>query len=934
MKITIASIVLFFAFVFSSVAQTTNSIKGVVVDTVDNVKIRATITVVNAKDSILVKFTRSNADGTFTVTGLPAGKFSIWITHPDYADRTENFTLDAANPTRDFGNVNLLLRERVLNEVKIKGAPIALKIKGDTSEFNARAYVIQPNDKIEDLLKQVQGMEVDKDGKVTFMGQQIKKFLVDGEEFFGDDPLLVTRNLRADMVDKMQVYDRKSDQASITGIDDGVKIKTLNVKLREDKKNGMFGKVSAGVGNSGFYNGQAMVNKFKGNYKFSVYGTTANNGINGLGYDDAARLGASSSTTVTFDDGSEGTYFDSGDDIDGAYYGGRGFPSARTGGVHYDTKFNEGKQSINTNYRIGVLALTNNENTLTQQNLPEIPANSTDPADKVINRASDKSSYNHTFRQRGDVTFQTNPNASTSLKIAVDGTFKDMDNNSSGVSTIENGAGKLLTRETQTQTEAGTQKAFNASFLYSKKFKKPNRVFSWNVSESYQESTSKLQFYSLIYSPASPTDIIIDQYKPTTASSSVLNSNITYNEPLSKTLSLGLNYGLGLNNSSSDRESFNKSGSNNYDVLDAQYSNNYKFNQLMNQLGAIFSYKSADTKTTFTFGTRASNVNFKQIDQYTGNVYKRSFVNWSPQSRFQHKLAPSEYITVQYNGNNSQPTIEQIQPIRVNTDPTNIILGNPNLGPSFRHNMSAGYNISQEITGKSFYVDASYGLTTNTIISDITFDKFGRSVIQYVNLTNKKPSYYNIYASMSRKMGIFNMGFNISTNGNTTYSYSNSVINESKNTRYNASVRIGASKAKKYSFSVSGGPNYTFVSQSLQSQNSYNSAGFRGYAYFTLYLPAKFQLGSDIDYNYQAAVPNAPAVSQPILSASLNRAFFKNESLKLSITGNNLLNVTQNYRNITANGFTQTSYAGIRRYFMVTLSWDFTKFGTTDATSN
>ncbi|MFD0750524.1 outer membrane beta-barrel protein [Mucilaginibacter calamicampi] len=934
MKIAIASIVLFFACVFSCAAQSPYNIKGVVVDTVDKVKIRATVTVINAKDSILVKFDRSNGEGAFNITGLPAGNFSLWITHPDYADYTEKFTLDAANPEHNFSSVNLLLRERVLNEVKIKGKPIELRIKGDTSIIDARAYVIQPNDKVEDLLKQVPGMTVDKDGKVTFMGEQIKKFLVDGEEFFGDDPLLVTRNLRADMVDKMQVYDRKSDQASITGIDDGVKVKTLNVKLREDKKNGMFGKVSAGVGNSGYYNGQAMANKFKGNYKLSVYGTTANNGINGLGDDDAMKLGAASTNTVTFDDGSTGTYFGSGDDIDNSYYNGRGFPSARTGGVHFDTKLNDGKQSINTNYKIGVLALTDNANTLTQQNLPA-SVEITDPADKILNKSSDRSSYSHTFRQRGDLTFQSNPNASTSLKIAVDGTFKDIDNNSSGLSIIENGAGKLLTRETQTQTETGTQKAFNASFLYSKKFKKPNRVFSWNVSETYNESNSKLQFNSLIFSPdKAPTDSKIDQYKPTTIESSVLNSNVTYNEPLSKTLSLGLNYGLGFNNSSSDRASFNRSISGKYDAFDSEYSNSYKFNQVMNQLGAIFSYKSADTKTTLTFGTRASGVNFKQIDQYTGNIYKRSFVNWSPQTRFQHKLGPSQYISIQYNGSNSQPTIEQIQPIRINTDPTNITLGNPNLGPSFGHNISAGYNFSQEITGKSFYINASYNFIANPIISNITVDKFGRSVIQYVNLTDKMPGNYRIYANMNRKMGMFNTGFNLSTNANTTYSYSNGAINQSKNNRYSANVRIGADEAKKYYFSISGGPSYNFVSQSLQSQDSYSSAGFDGYAYFSLYLPAKFQVGADMNYYYQGAVPNAPAVSQPLVNAYINRAFFKNESLKLAITGNNLFNITQNYRDITATGFNQTSYAGVRRYFMVTLSWDFTKFGTNDTPAN
>jgi hypothetical protein len=248
--------------------------------------------------------------------------------------------------------------------------------------------------------------------------------------------------------------------------------------------------------------------------------------------------------------------------------------------------------------------------------------------------------------------------------------------------------------------------------------------------------------------------------------------------------------------------------------------------------------------------------------------------------------------------------------------------------------MSAYYNTSQEITGKSFYINGSYSFTANTIISKVTFDDFGKSFTQYINLTDKMPRNYSIYANISRKIGSFNTGVNVSTNGNTSYSYNNDVLNESKNTSYNASIRIGASKPKKYSFTISGGPTYTFSTQSLQAQNSYNAAGFRGYAYFVLYLPAKFQLGSDIDYYYQAAVLNAPAVSQPMVSASLNRTFFKNESLKLAVTGNNLFNTNQNYRNITATGFTQTNYASILRYFMVTLSWDFTKFGTTETAAN
>src|ERR1700744_5076755 len=139
------------------------------------------------------------------------------------------------------------LKRPLLSEGLIKGTRSAIKIKGDTTEFNAAAFTIQPNDKVEDLLRQLPGIQVDKDGKITAQGEEVKKVLVDGEEFFGDDPTLVTKNIRADMVDKVQLYDKKSDQATFTGIDDGQKTKTLNIKLKEDKKNGSFGKVEAGA---------------------------------------------------------------------------------------------------------------------------------------------------------------------------------------------------------------------------------------------------------------------------------------------------------------------------------------------------------------------------------------------------------------------------------------------------------------------------------------------------------------------------------------------------------------------------------------------------------------------------------------------------------------------------------------------------------------
>ncbi len=916
MKFTILAIFAFCLCAATSFAQT-YTIKGAVGDSVLKVKLlNSHISILNAKDSILRKYTRSAADGSFTITGIPAGKYLFMVTYPECADYVETITLEGNNTTRNMGNINMDLKTRLLGEAMVKGAAIGLKLKGDTMVYDAKAYKIQPNDKVEDLIRQFPGIKVDKDGKITAQGEQVKKVLVDGEEFFGDDPLLVTKNLRADMVDKVEVYDKKSDQATFTGVDDGVRTKTLNVKLKEDKKSGMFGKVDVGKGTDGYYEGQTLFNKFKGKYKLSVYGTTSNTGRNNLGYSDNDRLGTSSLTTVVLDDGS--SYQTSGGDaLDQSNYSGVGFPSARTGGAHYDTKFNSDKSTINTNYRVGALSLTTILNSLEERNLP---GNS-----QIIN--SDNNTYAHSFRQKADVVYQNTPNQNSNLKIGIDGSIKTTENKSSSLSTTRDSTGKLLNSTTINNNNDAEQKTFNATIIYNKKFTKVGRTISFNASEAFNQTYTNGYLLSNIYTTVNNQTTTTDQYKPTKVSSSVLNTNIVYTEPLTKKLSLAFNYGLGINNSLSNRESYNQSATGNYDVLDINFSNNYKFNQLTNQIGAIFNYKYADG--VLNFGTKASAVDYKQIDQYTGGIFRRDFINWSPQFRFQHNFSPSMNYNFSYNGNNSQPTINQLQPVGNNLNPLNIVIGNANLSPSFRHNFNTRFTANQRITSRYMYISGSYSFVENVVISNVTIEPTtGKSVIQYINLADKKPSNYSIYADYQRKILGFDADLSISTNGGTDYTYSNNVLNQSSRRNYGIGLYISRNVTKKYNFYIQASPSYSFNSQTLMPANNYNAAEFNLYGGGTVYLPGKIQISSNIDYRYQAPVRNAPAVRYKMLSATLSKTFLKGDNLKVSIVGNNLLNQNQNYRGVGNLGFSQSTYNSIPRYFMLNITWDFTKFGT------
>jgi hypothetical protein len=222
--ITYTIFCLLFLFSYSSRAQSAFSVKGSVADTASAAKLHnASVLVLRAKDSIMVKFARANPEGNFAINNLPGGKYLLLITYPEYADYTESFSLDATTSAKDFGKIGMVLKSKLLQDIVIKGKATAIKIKGDTTVFNAAAFVVQPNAKVEDLIKQFPGVTVDKDGKISANGQTVEKMLVGGEEFFGDDPTLVTKNIRADMVKEVQMFEKKSDQAAFTGIDDGKK---------------------------------------------------------------------------------------------------------------------------------------------------------------------------------------------------------------------------------------------------------------------------------------------------------------------------------------------------------------------------------------------------------------------------------------------------------------------------------------------------------------------------------------------------------------------------------------------------------------------------------------------------------------------------------------------------------------------------------------
>lgn len=922
-RILVALALVFPCWLSASAQDNGYAIKGSVVDTASSIKLaKASIVLVHAKDSMLYRFTRTDESGNFLMNGLDTGAYTLFATFPEYADYVEHFTLDSTSTVIDFGNLGLVLRAKLLEEVLVNRRQ-AITIRGDTTEYDAASFTIEPNSKVEDLLKQLPGIQVDQDGKITAQGQTVNKVLVDGEEFFGDDPTLVTRNLRGDMVDKVQLYDKRSDQAEFTGVDDGERSKTLNIKLKEDQKKGYFGKLDAGAGTNDMYQGQAMFNRFNDKQRFSVFGTAGNTGRTGLNWQDADRYSPSGSVTMMDGGGIMISSTGGQDDIEswGGRYDGQGIPSALNGGAYYSNKWNEGKQSINGNYKIGELSVKGSSNTINQNELPS----------GRINTVSDQTFDRRIFRQRAGAIFENQFDSTSTLKVTVDGTLKNGETAEFNQSTGTNADGGMLNesmRRTNNDTE-GMDAYITA--LWTKKMRKQGRTVSWEVNETINQGKANGFLYAenSFYADGAVDSIsLVDQMKVNNSRSSVFNSNITYSEPFTKTLSMVVNYRLSANNGTSLRQSFNEVGGN-YTDLDSLYSNDFKLNQLSNQLGAILNFKKG--KSTLNVGTRMSRVQFDQTDRYADNRFERNFTNHNPQLTWQYRFSQQKSFRFSYNGNNTQPTINQIQPVRVNDDPLNIVLGNPDLKPSYTNRFNASYNSFKVIGNQYVYFSGSFSNTNNPIVTNITTDSVGRSTFQYANLNDKSPMNYYFYSNFSKKVKKLDLdvGGGLNTNGNTYYNLTNGELNRTQNSNYGGDVYIRQYVQKKYNFNINFGPSYTYSKASVQQRGDNSGWRLNGRYYFNIFLPWKLEITSEGRYTYTAPTELFDeAFEQFIVDATVGKKFLKDETLRFSVGVNDLFNQNSGFsRSANNNMFTQNRYTTITRYLMFSLTWDFSKMG-------
>ncbi|HRO42624.1 MAG TPA: TonB-dependent receptor [Flavipsychrobacter sp.] len=922
----------FLSFSYTVAAQPF-SIKGSVTDTLNANRLRfASVTLLRASDSILETFTRTKEDGGFALNVKKEGSYIIMVTFPSFADYIDIVTVNESKPLVDMGVIPMVSKSHLLSEFVLKQQIGAIKIKGDTTEYVADSFKVRENATVEELLKKLPGIQVNKNGEVVAQGEKVQKILVDGEEFFTDDPAVVTKSLQAKAVDKVQVFDKKSDQSQFTGIDDGTREKTINLQLKDNMKKGYFGKINAGGGTDGFFENQAMINAFKGKRKLSAFGIAANTGKMGLGWEDRDKFGGNSgSTTEVTDDGMMISYYSSGDDNFESWngqYNGQGIPTAWTGGLHYSNKWNNDDLHLSSNYRFGKQNIDAVGNTLTQVN-----TNSNSDIAQYYNDEK-KNSFSTGQRHRVDGLFEWKLDSTSSLKITANASTSNTQTTTNYHTEIYD---TLRTRSITDRltTSDALGKTVNASLAYRKKFAKKGRTLSLTIDEWYKENVSDgvLRYDSDIFLQSNPSGGIdtinnsLAQKKRNDSKNLQITGNISYTEPLSNVVFLELNYGLGVNNSYAKRLSFNENlpeGDPHY--LDTLFSSDYDFNVLTNKGGTNLRF--VFKKVNFSFGGAVSAVNFKQIDNFSSdtNVFRRNYTNFFPRASFVYRASQQKSFSLNYNGNTTQPTIDQIQPLRQNTDPNNISIGNDSLKQKFNHSFNFRFNDYKVISGTYTYLGGGFTFVKDDISRSEMITDGGARIYQYINVNGNYNGWaYGGYGWNFRKLDL-RFGFNGNINVGRTITYVNGVRNENNNNTYSLGVGLNYDKEKKFNLSYN--PRVSFSNNTASiNQSTTNYWTLTNEFDANIQLPWKFEIGTEVEWNLRERVAEFDQNNSIFLwTAYLSKKFMKNNQLELRATAYDILNQNVGYRRFGIGGnITEQSYNTIRRYGMLSLIWNFTK---------
>lgn len=870
----------------------------------DSLRVADAAVVLNAADTADAarRTVLTGKDGKFRLTtGL--SKPEMTVSYMGYKKFTHKITEKSG--TVDLGTISLVPEPILSENVTVQAKAPMTVIKGDTVQYNASAFKTNPDASSEELLKKMPGVTTDASGNLTAQGEKIKKVYVDGKEFFSDEPKTALKNLPAYTVQNVQVYDDKSDKAKFTGVDDGERVKTVNIVTKNGVSTSTFGKVYGGYGTDNRYTGGAGVHLFRENQRLTVTAQTNNINNEGENLNEVSGMG--------------GGYF-----MGGFGFGGGGERTSRSVGLNYSGEFKK-KLKVNGNYTFNNDASENSS--ISRTDYLTTDRNSADTS------ASHTGTYRHnlmlfaewkpnetnriTFRPR--VSYSTNN--STSLRRQV--TWLD---------------GALSNSADNRYRNDGNSYNFGGDLSWMHRFKKEGRTLSafFNFSGSDNETIGYQDSY--YGNPSSATGLwtrdTIRQRNRSVGPNFSVSGSVSYAEPLSQSSSLNAGYDVSYNTGRSDRRGYNWNPlAQDYTILDTVTTNLFDRNQTRQAVRLGYGY-NAKKKIYLNASFRYEVTGLHDTESFPEQRNSRyTFGALLPQANLTWRATKEHSLGMNYNRYTQVPSVDQLQEVINITDPLNVTTGNPGLKQSYTDNVSLYYNYynQKKSFGAGMYANAGFMadmiayhrrfLTESQVIQGITIPK-GAQFTSPVNLgggSNLSLS-GNFYAAI--KPIKCNLSFGAHYSYNRTPSIEDNVLYRSRQHSFGARIGLNSNISEKIDFNLSYSPGVSLSRASGRSFERFINNDLSGSFQFNVWKG--LILRGDATWRNQTGTRDSYTQSYALVNAGLGYKFMKFRQAEFRVTGCDLLNQNRSFRQSTYDTYVQSTTSNVlRRYFMFSFSYTF-----------
>lgn len=917
-----------FLFLIFRLSSQTFSVSGKLSERNQSPVIGASVILYSPADTSFIKGTTSNENGDFLIENVDSKTYLLKISYLGFADY---FKMISVTENINLNTIVLKSGAKKLQEVTVETQAVMATQSGDTTSYNSKAFKTNKDANAEDLITKMPGVTV-VDGKVQAQGEDVKQVLVDGKPFFGDDPNSVLKNLPAEVIEKVQVFDKKSDQSQFTGFDDGNTSKTINIVTKAQFRNGVFGRVYGGYGYQDKYKGGGVINRFKDKQRFTVLAMT--NNINEQNFSSEDLLGVMSSS------GNSGGRRNSGGGNRGGGRGGQnssesflvdvknGIITTYALGMNYSD--NWGKRTTFS----GAYFYNRTENVAETDLLREYILGGNNGL--TYNEASSAKTTNDNHRLNFRLELKPDSLNSIIIQPKLSLQLNTGNNNLYGINKLSDTISDI---NNTYRTNLG---AYNVSFpvLWRHSFAKKGRTVSLDLNPSYNESNggSRLETFNGYYADSVYTDSI-DQKSVLAKSGLNSTSNLTFTEPIGKKGFVSANYILTYNFSDSEKNTYNRNPSDyTFSNTDTLLSNIFTNTYMAHAAG--INYRFQQEKFNFSLGLNGQQAQlYKEQTFPTDFTGTRTFQSLLPNAQFQYKFNKNDNFRINYRSSNTPPTIDQLQDVINNSNNLQLSTGNPDLKQNFQNNVFmryTGINTSKSTSlfvmlGGTFtqnYIGNSTIIASNdTTVYNNVFLARGSQITRPENLDN----YYNLRFFFNYSFAVKKLKSNININAGCNYNnvpaLINKQINYSNTTAPSFGLVISSNISEKVDFTISSNSAYNIVTNSLQSD--LNSEYLNQTSKVKLNLNPWKGLVFTAEYNNQIYSGLSDGFNQNIslLNGAIGYKFFKDNSADIRLFVFDVLNQNQSIqRNITETYIEDTQTNILQRYFMLIFTYNIKKY--------